>query len=72
VLVLSALVDDANALDPQAALDLPRFCIDVEESAGGSHWKTAYRKQQFRAWKSWGIPFILFLVMNARYLEEGK
>ena len=32
VQVLSALVDDS--LDPQAALDLPRFCIDVEESGG--------------------------------------
>jgi gamma-glutamyltranspeptidase/glutathione hydrolase len=32
VQVLSALVDDG--LDPQAALDLPRFCIDAEESGG--------------------------------------
>ncbi|HEX9837963.1 MAG TPA: gamma-glutamyltransferase [Anaerolineales bacterium] len=32
VQVLSALVD--NGLDPQAALDLPRFCIDVEKSGG--------------------------------------
>jgi len=32
VQVLSALVDDG--LDPQSALDLPRFCIDVEESGG--------------------------------------
>jgi gamma-glutamyltranspeptidase/glutathione hydrolase len=32
VQVLSALVDDG--LDPQAALDLPRFCIDVEETGG--------------------------------------
>jgi gamma-glutamyltranspeptidase/glutathione hydrolase len=32
VQVLSALVD--AGLDPQAALDLPRFCIDVEESSG--------------------------------------
>jgi gamma-glutamyltranspeptidase / glutathione hydrolase len=32
VQVLSALVD--YGLDPQAALDLPRFCIDVEESDG--------------------------------------
>lgn len=32
VQVLSALVDDG--LDPQAALDLPRFCIEVEESGG--------------------------------------
>jgi gamma-glutamyltranspeptidase / glutathione hydrolase len=30
--VLSALVDDG--LDPQSALDVPRFCIDVEESGG--------------------------------------
>ncbi|HEY9529066.1 MAG TPA: gamma-glutamyltransferase, partial [Anaerolineales bacterium] len=33
VQVLSALVDDG--LDPQSALDLPRFCIDVEEAGGG-------------------------------------
>jgi gamma-glutamyltranspeptidase/glutathione hydrolase len=32
VQVLSALVDDG--MDPQAALDQPRFCIDVEESDG--------------------------------------
>lgn len=32
VQVLSALVD--HDLDPQAALDLPRFCIDVEEAGG--------------------------------------
>jgi gamma-glutamyltranspeptidase/glutathione hydrolase len=32
VQVLSALVD--HRLDPQSALDLPRFCIDVEESGG--------------------------------------
>ena len=32
VQVLSALVD--NGLDPQSALDLPRFCIDVEEAGG--------------------------------------
>jgi gamma-glutamyltranspeptidase/glutathione hydrolase len=32
VQVLSALVDDG--LDPQSALDQPRFCIDAEESGG--------------------------------------
>ena len=32
VQVLSALVDDG--LNPQAALDRPRFCIDVDESGG--------------------------------------
>src|SRR5215216_5878773 len=32
VQVLSALVDDG--LDPQSALDLPRFCIDVERAGG--------------------------------------
>jgi gamma-glutamyltranspeptidase/glutathione hydrolase len=32
VQVLTALVDDG--LDPQSALDLPRFCIEVEESGG--------------------------------------
>jgi gamma-glutamyltranspeptidase/glutathione hydrolase len=33
VQVLSALVD--NGLDPQSALDLARFCIDVDTSGGG-------------------------------------
>jgi gamma-glutamyltranspeptidase/glutathione hydrolase len=33
VQVLSALVDDG--LDPQAALDRPRFCIDAEAAGGG-------------------------------------
>jgi gamma-glutamyltranspeptidase/glutathione hydrolase len=32
VQVLAALVEDG--LDPQSALDLPRFCIDVERSGG--------------------------------------
>ena len=32
VQVLSALVDDG--LDPQSALDLPRFCIDAETNEG--------------------------------------
>jgi gamma-glutamyltranspeptidase/glutathione hydrolase len=32
VQVLSALVDKGH--DPQAALDLPRFCIDVDEAGG--------------------------------------
>ncbi len=32
VQVLSALVDDG--VDPQSALDRPRFCIDVEEAGG--------------------------------------
>jgi len=32
VQVLSALID--HGLDPQSALDLPRFCIDVEETGG--------------------------------------
>jgi gamma-glutamyltranspeptidase/glutathione hydrolase len=32
VQVLSALVD--HGLDPQSALDLPRFCIDVEQTGG--------------------------------------
>ncbi len=32
VQVLSALVDDG--VNPQSALDRPRFCIDVEEAGG--------------------------------------
>jgi gamma-glutamyltranspeptidase/glutathione hydrolase len=32
VQVLSALVDDG--LDPQSALDLPRFCIEADQAGG--------------------------------------
>src|SRR3990172_6962365 len=41
VQVLSALAD--TGLDPQSALDLPRFCIDVDEAGGRVAIEEAYK-----------------------------
>src|SRR5688500_9745116 len=54
VQVLSALVDDG--LDPQAALDLPRFCIDVEESGGRVALEEGIPKETFSALEKMGHP----------------
>jgi gamma-glutamyltranspeptidase/glutathione hydrolase len=52
--VLSALVD--HKLDPQAALDLPRFCIDVEESGGRVAVEEGMPKKTMDALKKLGHP----------------
>ncbi|MDP1714127.1 MAG: gamma-glutamyltransferase [Anaerolineales bacterium] len=52
VQVLSALVDDG--LDPQGALDLPRFCIDVDESGGGVAIEEGMPKKTMDALKKMG------------------
>jgi gamma-glutamyltranspeptidase/glutathione hydrolase len=54
VQVLSALVDDG--LDPQAALDLPRFCIDVEESGGEVAIEQGMPKETMDALRKMGHP----------------
>jgi gamma-glutamyltranspeptidase/glutathione hydrolase len=54
VQVLSALVD--HGLDPQAALDLPRFCIDVEESGGRVAIEEGMPKITMDALKKLGHP----------------
>lgn len=54
VQVLSALVDDG--LDPQAALDQPRFCIDVEESGGSVAIEEGMPPETFAGLKKMGHP----------------
>ncbi len=54
VQVLSALVDDG--FDPQAALDLPRFCIDVEESGGRVAFEEGMSQETISGLKKLGHP----------------
>ena len=54
VQVLTALVDDA--LDPQSALDLPRFCIDVEEAGGQVALEEGMPKETMDALQKMGHP----------------
>lgn len=52
VQVLSALAD--HQLDPQSALDLPRFCIDVEEAGGRVAIEEGMPKKTMNALKKMG------------------
>ena len=54
VQVLSALHD--AGLDPQSALDLPRFCIDVEETGGRVAIEEGMPGQTYSALKKMGHP----------------
>jgi gamma-glutamyltranspeptidase / glutathione hydrolase len=54
VQVLSALIDDG--LDPQSALDMPRFCIDVEESGGRVAMEDGMPKETMDALRNMGHP----------------
>jgi gamma-glutamyltranspeptidase/glutathione hydrolase len=54
VQVLSALVD--HGLDPQSALDLPRFCLDVEESGGRVALEEGIPNQVISALEKMGHP----------------
>lgn len=54
VQVLSALVDDG--LDPQAALDRPRFCIDAEESGGRVAIEEGIPQETFTGLEKLGHP----------------
>ncbi len=54
VQVLSALVDDG--LDPQSALDLPRFCIEVEESGGQVAMEEGMPKETMDGLRKMGHP----------------
>ncbi len=54
VQVLSALVDDG--LDPQAALDRPRFCIDAEESGGRVAIEEGISQETFNGLEKLGHP----------------
>ena len=54
VQVLSALVDDG--LDPQSALDRPRFCIDVDESGGRVAIEEGMTQETFSGLEKMGHP----------------
>jgi gamma-glutamyltranspeptidase/glutathione hydrolase len=54
VQVLSALVDDG--CDPQAALDQPRFCIDVEEAGGRVALESGMPEETIIGLKKMGHP----------------
>jgi len=54
VQVLSALVNDG--LDPQAALDRPRFCIDAEESGGRVAIEEGMSQETFNGLEKLGHP----------------
>ncbi|MFN8383152.1 MAG: gamma-glutamyltransferase [Anaerolineales bacterium] len=54
VQVLSALAD--NGLDPQSALDLPRFCIDVDEVGGRVAIEEGMPKETMDALQKLGHP----------------
>jgi gamma-glutamyltranspeptidase/glutathione hydrolase len=54
VQVLSALHD--MGLDPQSALDLPRFCIDVEESGGRVAIEEGMPQETYSALEKMGHP----------------
>ncbi len=54
VQVLSALQDGGH--DPQSALDLPRFCIDVEESGGRVAIEEGMPKETISALQKMGHP----------------
>lgn len=54
VQVLSALAD--GRLDPQAALDLPRFCINVDEAGGGVAIEEGMPKKTMSALQKMGHP----------------
>jgi len=57
VQVLSALVDDG--CDPQAALDLPRFCIDVEGAGGRVALESGMPEETIIGLKKMGHPIYI-------------
>jgi gamma-glutamyltranspeptidase/glutathione hydrolase len=54
VQVLSALVDDG--LDPQSALDLPRFCIDADQAGGRVAIEEGMPEETFAGLEKLGHP----------------
>jgi gamma-glutamyltranspeptidase / glutathione hydrolase len=54
VQVLTSLVDDG--MDPQSALDLPRFCIDVEEDGGQVAMEEGMPRETVSGLKTMGHP----------------
>ena len=54
VQVITALID--SGLDPQSVLDLPRFCIDVEEAGGEVAMEDGMPKETMDALRTMGHP----------------
>jgi gamma-glutamyltranspeptidase/glutathione hydrolase len=72
VQVLSALVDDANALDPQAALDRPRFCIDVDESGGRVAIEDGMPEETYEGLEKMGQPVYRVTSYNRALFGRGQ
>ena len=70
VQVLSALVDDG--LDPQAALDQPRFCIDVEESGGSVAIEEGMPQDTFAGLKKMKHPVTWVSGQNRALFGRGQ
>ncbi len=70
VQVLSALVDDK--LDPQAALDRPRFCIDVDESGGRVAIEEGMPKETFSSLEKMGHPVYRVTGYNRALFGRGQ
>lgn len=70
VQVLSALIDDG--LDPQSALDLPRFCIDVEESGGRVAMEEGMPKETRDALQKLGHPLYEVTGYNRSLFGRGQ
>jgi gamma-glutamyltranspeptidase/glutathione hydrolase len=69
VQVLSALAD--NGLDPQSALDLPRFCIDVDEAGGRVAIEEGMPKETMDALQKLGHP-LYEVWLRARLFGRGQ
>jgi gamma-glutamyltranspeptidase/glutathione hydrolase len=70
VQVLSALVD--HGLDPQSALDLPRFCIDVEEFGGGVALEEGIPADVFSDLEKMGHPVYSVNGLNRSLFGRGQ
>ena len=70
VQVLSALVDDG--IDPQAALDRPRFCIDVDESGGRVAIEEGIPDETFSGLEKMGHPVYSVTSYNRALFGRGQ
>ena len=70
VQVLSVLVDDG--LDPQSALDLPRFCIDAEESGGRVALEEGISSDVFSSLEKMGHPVYLVSGYDRSLFGRGQ
>ena len=70
VQVLSALVDDG--LEPQAALDQPRFCIDVDESGGRVAIEEGMPDETFSGLEKMGHPVYSVTSYNRALFGRGQ